>query len=647
MIINKSITTPTVNNILSLSKKSDQTKSFLGNLNSVNNSSQETHFSANKQNIDKTFNISGKSEELHLSNQKLQANIIKSLLNEKYPDISLDMIIKTMNLGHGGNLQGQKLQYQPENALISLTLLTHEEIKGSKVLACAAKLIEQVNSGDNDKTLKQVLKSSQKAFEVELFDNVLGKNNIDGLIQRFIDKYVQPAIKEKLMPYLSEKTIEALPIDKLFVGSLQETKKELIIEAKNQLMGHKVDKSVDRLLQLHNIFSVLEQQIEIMGQLSVSINTDSNTENPVATNSVKNAKPEDMVDGGSDPVIAPNDPAPASSKSTVNNYVTNNYFMAKELVAVNNEGIKTSQSENRTVDSHIPESVQKNSIEEDENKPSMPRFKSTLEIPQVNNERVAVSTGKAWENTISSVKELHQSILDSARVPSAEVSHMSSKPVDSKLNFDNSALFPKSTVLTGRFEAVETTDKVTGKTKKIWQTKAPEAKSVTLSGRGALTRNQAEKERYVGGPIASSTEKMGIPNNTNTFGTRFKSVEVVDETTGKMKKSWQPVASETQPVTLTTQGALTRNQAEKDRYANGPIASGTEKMGIPNNANVFANRFKSVDVVDEAAGKAKKSWQLADKKSSKPVTLTEMGALTRNQVEKEMYNDNATHFAKG
>ncbi|HEM6846444.1 hypothetical protein WOB53_15115 [Providencia rettgeri] len=643
MIINKNITTPIVKNSLSVSNQNN--KSFLNNINSVNNVGQEAHFSVKEQGVDKTYNISGRSEELHSSNQKLQANIIKSLLSEKHPDISLEMITKTLGLGHGGNLQGQKLQYQPENALIVLTLLAPEEIKGSKVLDCAAKLIKQLNNSENDKSFKQVLKSSQTALEAELLDNILSENNIDELIQRFADKYVQPAIKEKLAPFLSEKTIEELPTDKLFDVSLQETKKELIMEAKNQLIKHKVDKSVDRLLQLHNIFSALEQQIEIMGQLSVSINVDGNTENSVTTSPAKNSKPEDTVDGGTDPVISSNGSAPALSKSTVNNYVTNNYYsMPKELKVMNNEGSKTSQFENKTVDSHTPESVEKNSPEEDDNKPSMPRFKSTLEIPQVNNERPAV----LGENARSSADKLRQSVLDNAQAPSAQTSSMPSKPIETKPNFDINAFLPKSMASTGRFELVEIIDKVTGKSKKSWQTKAPEAKSVTLSEHGALTRSQVEKERYASGPIASGVEKMGVPNNINTFSNRFKPAEIVDEVTGKTKTTWQLSDKKaSQPVTLTEMGALTHNQVEKERYASGPIASGVEKMGVPNNINTFSNRFKPAEIVDEVTGKTKTTWQLSDGKTSQLVTLTEMGALTRNQADKEHYNDNAIRSEKG
>lgn len=551
-------TTSAVNNALPVSKKNDRPISFSNDINSVNNVGQEVHFPLKEQAIDKTFNLSGNAEDLHSNNQKLQANIIESLLIENKSSISLEMITKTLNLGHAGSLQGQKLQYQPENALIVLTLLTPDEIKGSKVLDCAAELIKQVNKSNSDKDLKQVLKSSQKALEAELFDNILSDKNIDELNQRFTDKYVYPAIKEKLRPFLSEKTIEELPIDKLFDASLQKTKEELIIEAKNQLIKHKADKSVDRLLQVHNIFSALEQQIEIMGQLSISINTDIKTENVVTPCSEKNVKPEDSVDGGTSSVISPNSSASTPYKSDV---------MLKELVAVNNDGTKTSQFENKTVDSRTPESVQKNSPEEGDNKPSILRFKSTLDIPQVNNNPQVALARNAVEKGHSLADELRQSILDGSRDPSA---HASSKPLasaESKFSPDINALLPKPMVSARRFELVEVTDKMTGETKKSWQAKVPEEKNITLSGHGALTRNQADKERYASGPIASSTEKMGIPNNTNTFSSSFKSTEIVDEVTGEKRITWQLSDAKTsQSVTLTEMGALTRNQADKERY---------------------------------------------------------------------------------
>ncbi|NHX33218.1 hypothetical protein HA388_24775, partial [Escherichia coli] len=127
-----------------------------------------------------------------------------------------------------------------------------------------------------------------------------------------------------------------------------------------------------------------------------------------------------------------------------------------------------------------------------------------------------------------------------------------SKPIETKPNFDINAFLPKSIASTGRFELVEIIDKVTGEAKKSWQTKAPEAKSVTLSEHGALTRNQVEKARYASGPIASGVEKMGVPNNINTFSNRFKPAEIVDEVTGKTKTTWQLSDEKaSQPVTLT------------------------------------------------------------------------------------------------
>ncbi|MEQ5538416.1 hypothetical protein, partial [Providencia rettgeri] len=60
-----------------------------------------------------------------------------------------------------------------------------------------------------------------------------------------------------------------------------------------------------------------------------------------------------------------------------------------------------------------------------------------------------------------------------------------------------------------------------------------------------------------------------------------------------------------------------------------------------------SNRFKPAEIVDEVTGKTKTTWQLSDGKASQPVTLTEMGALTRNQADKEHYNDNAIRSEKG
>lgn len=550
------------------------------NMMSVNNLGGGNGFPIKNHSIEKNIDISGDSHELHVNNQEKQAQSIASLFVENNIDIKPEMILKTMKLGHGGSLQGQELQYRPENTLIVLTLLDKDSVSVD-LLSSAAKLIKHADSGSKDNDFKKVLNEYQSAFDKKINNQVssLGEDAFEQLIQRFEDKYVTPAIKEKLQNYIAEDVIDSLPINDFLVDELNDQKKQIMVEAKNQLQQHKTGSSVDRFQQLNNIFGALEQKIEIIREINISIKTENHTDSSQPTLPAMRTQSEDVVDGSDQPTMLSKAASPSESRPIITNYyTTNNYNMPKDIVTIRNTEADGTYSDNNKPERQVSESVnhQSDAAMNDVTKP-ITRSNRSLDIQGINNDQSTVRNDNEPKEAPSVTQDLHQKTLSSSRFPSGELKETQSPSLTAKSSLDINGFLPKGIVPTNRFELVETVDTVTGKT----------------------------------------------------------------------KKTWQPIGEERKTVTLTTQGALTRNQAEKEHYANEPIVPSGEKMGIPSNVNGFSNRFKPIEVTDEATGKTRKTWQLSDDKTSQSVTLTEMGALTRNQAEKERYDDNASPLAKG
>ncbi|EPG7579322.1 hypothetical protein [Providencia rettgeri] len=517
-----------INNPLSTSENNN--KLFSSNISSVNNVNQEAHFPAKNQVFNKTYELSEKIEKVYPNKQGLQENIIKSLLNEKYPDISLEMITNTLKLGGGGTAESKALKYQCKNTLTILTLLTDKEIKDSKVLACVAKLIKLANSSHANENLKQILNVSKEAFNELPFDNIWSDSNIDNVSQRFLDKYVKPAIREKLTPLLAEKSIEELPFDTLLDPFLHEGKQGLITEAKNQLEKHK--EPVNKHLHLYNIFLTLEQKIEIMGKLSVSINTDGETENTdgkaentdgkaenrMALNPENNAKPEDCVDGGHESTFDDNKDMPAllTKPITVNDNFTSIYNLVKEA------------ADDRPVETKEPQ-VEDNNQENDQ-----------VAHQQMMNDKAQERADKKTAmvfNILSGLKEAGKKTKLGVDLIRQEIL-LASRPL---------LVRKPNTVAQASLNSFEPPKRETTFTANTyqkdknnhWVLKEPKGqKAVTLSANGALTRNLSDKAVYQGDREAVKTvldTHSHLPN------------------IGK-------------PVTLTERGALTRDQSKKDAY---------------------------------------------------------------------------------
>ncbi|MEW2739172.1 hypothetical protein [Providencia sp. PROV130] len=628
-------------------KHDDESTSLSSKMTSVSNHGVDGDFPLMKSHLfEEKKEICDNGVDLHRNNRGQQATTIKLLLEgHGHKNISEKMITTAMALGHGGDIQGQELQYRPENGLIILSLLDKTEVTPT-LLSCAAKLIKQTAESPTDKNIKQILKKEQTKFDKQIIK--LFNEKKEELTQRFFEKNVKPAITNILKLSLPESTINRYSIEFFLDAGLNDKKNELIESEMQSYSDFKDDNFVDKYQQINNIFSALEEKIEIIKPSIV----DSQTETPSTT---LEAKPEETVAGGANPAVLAQKTPATEPKSVINNYyITHNYNMSKDIASINNIDAKTGQVENHQSDNRTVERDDNQSHEmiEDAVGPST-RFKALPEMQNANRDQpISQKENELRENAPKEVtlsaEELQQKIVRGARMSAGELSaDVPSVSIEAKQSEEVNVFLPRTNRFANRFKSLEVVDEVTGKTKKSWLPVTAEAAPVTLTTQGVLTRDQAEKERYGKEPIASGTEKMGIPNNPNTVANRFKSVEIADEVTGKTKKSWQPATPEVAPVTLTTQGALTRDQAEKERYGKGPIASGTEKMGIPNNTHTFSNQFKPAKIVDEATGKTKTTWRLSDEKTSQSVTLTEMGALTRNQADKERYNDNTTRSEKG
>ncbi len=500
-------------------------KSFSNNINEINNTGQEALFPVKEKGINKIYDIPGDNKWLHPSNQDLQANIVKSLLSEKYPDISLEMITKTQNLGADGRLEEKELQYISKNIFVVLTLLTDEEIKKSNILDCMAKLIKKVNNSSGKDT-KQMVKSLKEVFEAMPFNNIWSERNIYDLSQRLFNKYVKPKAKEKLTSLLTEKTIEEFPIDKLFVNFLFNTKNELIMEAKNQLKKHKSDGSVDKHLQLDIIFSGVEQYLETMKELTVSIKTDDETENTAAPNPDKKTKPEDSVDGGNESISDDNKeaPSPPTKPITVN---FNNIYNVMQGTANTNTNTNTN-----TNDNHVePKEQQVEGNNQENGQVASQQMIDNMALDGMNkkpaiNFNVLLGVKDAAKETKPNVDPIRQEALLESR---PLLVRKSNAIAQEQLNY--SAPSRQETTFSPNTYQKDKNNRWVLKEQK-------DQKAVTLSANGALTRNLSDKAIYQGDREAVKT--------------------VVD--------TYSHIPNTGKPVTLTERGALTRDQSKKDAY---------------------------------------------------------------------------------
>lgn len=576
-----------------------KTDSVASQIASVHSAGSESISPVNQE-INNQISISGNRNTLHQRNHIQQSEDIHQILMQSHPEITKEMINSVLCAGASGNLAQQEINYRPENHLIILALLKPEELsQETGLLDAAANLIQKLNKmGEKNTQAKHLLSHEEKLFDklIESAISTLGKDQLQILGQRYQQRYVDPAIKETLGHYFSKDEVALHPVSDFLVSSLSHGCDMRANAAIQEYQKHTRKSFVDKACQIHNLFLALEEKIEIIRPLTVHMDLASSP----ALSPEKTPVTDDEVDGVK-PRFAPSSPelltptAPLLPSNTSHNenmyntYITNNYY--------------TSPAEN----THI-NSVQSNNDNKEET-PLLPTsLKSVMNVKLMPPTGVEKSGYTAKQPEIPTV-DYPQRTVDEPKIEQSRIDEkatLSRQPVETeKLPIGSFA---------NRYTKVLDIDPVTGNTRSSWK----------LVDENELTSQ----------PVLMA-EKL----HTEVSPNKYSRVLAVDSVTGNTRSSWLSENAGTSSVTLSERGALTRDQSAQERYQ-----QTTETDSLTQNT-VFANRFEAVEVTDELTGQRKKTWQLADAKTSKPVTLTEMGALTRDQVAKEKYDDNGKHFS--
>ncbi|EMT6576386.1 hypothetical protein [Providencia rettgeri] len=493
-------------------KHDDESTSLSSKMTSVSNHGVDGDFPVIKSHLfEEKKEVCDNGVDLHRNNRGQQATTIKLLLEgHGHKNISEKMITTAMALGHGGDIQGQELQYRPENGLIILSLLDKTEVTPT-LLSCAAKLIKQIAEIPTDKNIKQILKKEQAEFDkqiIKLFDE-----KKEELIQRFFEKNVKPAIITILEPKLPESSINYYSIEFFLDTELNEQKNKLIESEMQSYSDFKDDNFVDKYQQINNIFSALEEKIEI---IKPSI-ADSQTETPSTT---LEAKPEETVAGGANPAVLAQKTPATEPKSVINNYyITNNYNMPKDIASINNVDAKAGQVENHQPDNRAVErdDYQSHEMIEDAVGPST-RFKALPEMQDANRDQpVSQKENELRENspkevTLSAEEENVVKSIEERFKSSVKLASASNQPMDIKPKFGShygsyliDKKVPEGVKLTNNRELVQEKSTKPTETESFLAIKnashyrtsyiGGNAK-VVLSTEGLMTRNLNEKLAY-------------------------------------------------------------------------------------------------------------------------------------------------------
>ncbi len=558
-----SITSPI--NRLSLSSPVNDihdTNAMASQVSSVNSPTVECQFPVNSNKIKNTIEIHGDSKDLHNKNNQKQAREISYLLQNVDSSITSEMVLSVLFAGGAGHLTQQKLNYEPETSLIILALLKPEEVTND-LLKSAAKMIKGINSTldtHDFSTEKNVAKKSLREFDKQIDKSLslLGKDKLNVISERFSEKYVHSEIKEILGRYLTDETINNLPIDKLLVSSENQKKNNAISEMVKLYEKQGNKNYVDKDCQLNNIFCALEEKIEIISSLKVTVNGKEPQSSPEA--SVVSSKPMDEVDNGLG--VAHPEKEPASSVPSKPTNITNNY--------------------GNTYIYNYPSSSFKESIS-----------------------NVANSDLTESENN-QPLAQLNEQIV--TQVP-VKLQQQAPKPLlkEPMVDYDDEVdapMFKKpATVFNTLFNPSISTGRV----------------------RQTVNEPSVIKETLTSASDLSKQEKINHFLPKNFIADKYHAQDgkwMLSDSTGQ------------KAVTLSANGASTRNQSEKDNYYE---SQEVRQTSVINDA--FISPFEKMDDTEMAGSK----WQLNDAKTSKPVTLTELGAVTRDQSRKEAYT---TRFLK-
>lgn len=519
--------------------------SMPSNISSIHATGVKEPLPLNSEKNVNTSTPSMKKEALHKLNNQKQAIKIAELLSS---NITADMVKKALNFDGMGDLEQQAINYRPESSLIILTLLEpHERVDG--LLESAEKVVREaqdLNYITNDDNKKN-LKSSLKQFDEKIQESLSGIKGDIFLImgERFKEHYIKPEFENILKPHLSLDTIKQLSMDDCLLSRKNKEKQEKISVFNRAYQREGNTESVDKAHYMHSMFSVLEESLEIVKALKTTVDWQEHASLSNVESSPLQAA--DEVDGIRS---LPQPEASPPSHTFGSNNTTNNYYFIPPF----SESITKISSQNSEVSHASPEESKPNKQSEEP--------KADYELPKVKRQSIANSSRAAFSQPAQEPKvdyELpeakNQSIANLSREALSQT--VQEPEVDYKLpKVDDSIYQSKGFVVS------------------------------TLRGTQApVIKVNSERQS-----IKQEAIKQFLPKNGRLLGSYLKNGEVPTK------------------VTLSTEGALTRHQSDKDIYR------GTRE---------------ATKRVDDTASYLRNG--------DTPVTLTERGALTRDQSKKDAY----------
>lgn len=327
--------------------------SVASQITSVHSSGSES-VSPVHQEINNQKSISCDRNTLHERNHIKQSENIHQILTLSFPGITKEMINSALCAGANGNLVQQEINYRPENNFIILSLLTPSEIKSEpRLLEAAADLIKSLNKQRNKHSqLKNTLNNEEYAFDKKIASvfKSLGENRWQIISNRFVEKYVNPAIKDKLAEVFDRADVDSCDVNDTLVSML-EHQSELKMEGYiREYKLHGKTSFVDKALQLHNVFLELENKIEHIRALKDIDNASESAPQRPALN------PHDLagddVDAGHphpvvSPTLEPNVTNTTNYRNVGNTYNINHYHYGSSSGS-------TTKSQNNFVERVLP-----------------------------------------------------------------------------------------------------------------------------------------------------------------------------------------------------------------------------------------------------------------------------------------------------
>ncbi|WP_272538891.1 hypothetical protein [Providencia sp. PROV197] len=495
----------------------NNSNSIAHNISSVLPASSTNALPLNGEGNIKTETPNMNKEDLHNLNVHKQASIISELLNKSGYNITAEIVMNALNFGGMGNITQQAMHYRPESSLIILTLLEPHEMADG-LLESAANMVQSLNQTTND-NFKATLQKSLEQFDKKIQKSLSGikGNHFLAMGERFKEVYVRPEFKNVLKPHLSVEMVEQLSMDNCLLSEQNKHKQAEISVLNSAYQNAGNGPSVDKAHYMHNMFSVLEESLEIVKTLKVQVNWEERAVIPKVESQPLPSPLGDEVDGARG---LPQSSDLTSSHISGSYNTTNNYYFSSPL------------SENITKISHEAPEVDHSSLEESK----QTKQSEAPVLAPVKNQFIA-----KLSHTILSQPAKEPEV--DYEFPKVDNSIYQSKGfVASTLrgNQDTQAKV-KPERQSAKQEAIQQFLPKNGHLLGSYLRNGEVPTKVTLSTEGALTRSQSDKEIY--------------------RGTREATKVVVDTA------SYLP-NSET-PVTLTERGALTRDQSKKDAYTTG------------------------------------------------------------------------------